>query len=76
MDKPVSTTAERLTSILLERGLKPVDLHEMTGISKPSISQYMSGIVKPKQDRIYIMAKALDVDAVWLMGYDVPTVTY
>ena len=75
MDKPVSTTADRLASILLERGLKPVDLHVLTGISKPSISQYMSGAVKPKQDRIYMMAKALDVDAVWLMGYDVPKKT-
>ena len=72
MEEIVKTTAERLNEILSIRNIKPVELHEKTGISKPSISQYMSGKVKPKQDRIYTMAKALEVNPVWLMGYDVP----
>ena len=72
MDKPIKTTAERLAEALSARNMKAVELHEKTGISKPSISQYISGKVTPKQDRIYIMAKALNVDTIWLMGYDVP----
>lgn len=34
----------------------------------------MSGYAKPKQDRIYLIAKALHVDEAWLIGYDVPMV--
>lgn len=72
MEKPIKTTAERLHTALKMRDIKPVELHAKTGISKPSISQYMSGLVKPKQDRIYLMARALNVDDIWLMGYNVP----
>lgn len=68
----MASTAERLTYALERRNMKAVELHEKTGIGKSSISQYMSGTVKPKQDRIYLMAKALNVDELWLMGHDVP----
>lgn len=68
----MATTAERLTYALENRNMKAVELHEKTGIGKSSISQYMSGTVKPKQDRIYLMAKALNVNEFWLMGHDVP----
>ena len=52
--------------------MKAVDLSEKTGIGKSSISQYRNGIVNPKQDRIYLMAQALNVNEMWLMGHDVP----
>lgn len=68
----MTSTAERLTYALERRNMKAVELHEKTGIGKSSISQYMSGTVKPKQDRIYLMAQALNVDEFWLMGHDVP----
>lgn len=70
--KLLDTTAKRLNTALKLRGMKPVDLHERTGIGKSSISQYMSGLVNPKQDRIYLMAVALNVNELWLMGHDVP----
>ena len=68
----METTANRLNKALKLRGMKPTELHEKTGIGKSSISQYMSGLVKPKQDRIYLMAVALNVNELWLMGYDRP----
>lgn len=68
----MASTAERLTYALELRNMKASELHEKTGIGKSSISQYMSGTVKPKQDRIYLMAKTLNVDELWLMGHDVP----
>jgi transcriptional repressor len=68
----METTANRLNKALKLRGMKPTELHEKTGIGKSSISQYMSGLVKPKQDRIYLMAVALNVNELWLMGYDSP----
>ena len=36
------------------------------------MSEYVNGLYDPKQDKIYIMAQALSVDPVWLMGFDVP----
>lgn len=62
----------RLSKAMSVRGIVPKDLSEKTGIPKSSISQYMSGYAKPKQDRIYLIAKALDVSETWLLGYDVP----
>lgn len=36
------------------------------------MSQYISGAFKPKQDRTYLIAQALNVSEAWLMGFDVP----
>ncbi len=65
------TTADRLKEILALKNMKQSELVELTGIGKSAISQYLSGKVTPKQDKIYLMAKALNVDEGWLMGYDV-----
>lgn len=62
----------RLTQALFDRNMKPIELAEITKIPKSSISQYMSGYAKPKNDRIYLLAKALNVSEAWLMGYNVP----
>lgn len=69
---PVDELKNRLKKALSVRNLKPVDLVEKTNIPKSAISQYMSGYAKPKQDRVYLIAKALDIDEGWLMGYNVP----
>ncbi len=62
---------ERLKHAMRSKNMKPVDLAIITGIPKSSISYYMSGKSVPKTDRIYLMAKALDVSEAWLLGYDV-----
>jgi transcriptional regulator with XRE-family HTH domain len=54
------------------RGMKQADLCQITKIPKSAISQYISGAFEPKQDRIYLISKALNVSEAWLMGYDVP----
>ena len=66
------TTSFRLKKALDIRNMKQVDLVSKTGIGKSAISQYLAGKVIPKQDKIYLMADALDVSPSWLMGYDVP----
>ena len=68
----VSNCADRISQALYIRGMKQADLRRVTKIPKSSMSQYMSGDYEPKQDRIYIIAKALNVSEAWLMGYDVP----
>lgn len=77
-----STTAERLSMIMKERGLKQVDILELCKpyceqfgmkLNRNDLSQYVSGKVTPKQDKLSILAMALNVNEVWLMGYDVPS---
>lgn len=52
--------------------MKQVDIVEKTGLGKSAVSQYYSGKYEPKQKGIYLIAKALDVNEAWLMGFDVP----
>ena len=67
MDK-MSITASRLKEALELRGMRQVDLAEKTGIGKSAISQYLSGKVLPKQDKLYLLARALQVSEDWLLG--------
>lgn len=62
MNGRIDTFANRLSKAILIRNIKPVDLAEKTGISKSKISSYMSGRFKAKQDGIYLLSQALDVD--------------
>lgn len=70
-NSPLCELKDRLKTGLEIRDMKPIELSEKTGISKSAISQYLSGYAKPKQDRIYLISKALNVDPGWLMGFDV-----
>lgn len=68
----MSNTANRLKEAMLIKGLRQSDLSEKTGIVKSAISQYLSGKVTPKQDKIFLLSEALSVSPAWLMGADVP----
>lgn len=68
----VATTAERLRTVMNARGMKQIDLVRDSGLPKGAISLYVSGKVNPKQAAIEKISKTLDVNALWLMGYDVP----
>lgn len=64
--------SERLKAILGLRGMTQSELAQVSGVSKSSISRYISGAWKGKQDTVYSLAHALNVSEAWLMGYDVP----
>lgn len=68
----VASCAERIKKALYIKGMKQSDLCRLTNIPKSALSQYISGAFEPKQDRIYLMAQALNVSETWLMGLDVP----
>lgn len=70
-DKPVSTLQVRLREAMDLRGMRPVDLVNASGVTKGSISLYLSGRNIATNDRLYAIAKALRVNPGWLMGYDV-----
>lgn len=72
MNKPTESLKNRLKKALSEREMTQQDLADKTGISKSSISQYLSGYAKPKDDRVYAISLALNINEAWLLGYDVP----
>ena len=68
----VESCSRRIAEALLIKGMKQAELCKLAKVPKSSLSLYLSGAYEPKQDRVYDMAKALNVSEAWLMGYDVP----
>lgn len=68
----IESCGKRIRKALTIRSMKQTELSQHTNIPKSAISQYISGNFEPKQDRIYLISKALNVSEAWLMGYDVP----
>ncbi|WP_338323220.1 helix-turn-helix domain-containing protein [Staphylococcus chromogenes] len=75
-----SKISARLKEAMKNKNLKQVDVvakaklleSEMgTKISKTDLSQYVNGKVTPGQNKLYVLAKILDVSEAWLLGYDV-----
>lgn len=71
MSEIVCEIKDRIIQALRIRNMNAKQLSDLTKIPKSSISQYMSGYAKPKQDRIYLISQALNVNPTWLLGYDV-----
>lgn len=76
-----TTTAKRLEYLMRTRNLRQVDILELCKpyclkynikLRKNDLSQYVSGKVSPGQDKLTVLGLALNVNEVWLMGYDVP----
>jgi transcriptional regulator with XRE-family HTH domain len=68
----VESCGQRIAKALDIRGMKQSELCRLAKVPKSSLSLYLSGAYEPKQNRVYDIAKALNVDEAWLMGYDVP----
>ena len=61
----------RLLFALTQTGMSQSQLASATGITKATISRYISGVFEPKQKAIQKLATALNVSEKWLSGYDV-----
>ena len=77
----IYNTSYRLKEIMKLKSLKQIDILNKCEpickelgkrIGRNDLSQYVSGKVEPRQDKLTIIAKALNVNEAWLMGYDVP----
>ena len=77
--KKTSTTAERLATLMRERGIKQADILEKckpycdkygVTLNSSGLSQYVTGKNLPRQDKLTVLAQALGVEEAWLMGYD------
>lgn len=62
----------RLAEIMTERGMTQSELSRLTGIRVSSISDYLRGVYEAKQDKVFLLADALQVNSQWLMGLDTP----
>lgn len=75
------TVAERIKEIMRNDNLRQIDIvekcrplceHFGIKMNRSDISQYISGHAIPRQKKLYVLAKALNVSEGYLMGYDVP----
>ena len=72
MKNPI--TAQRLAYALSNANMIPQELSNASGVNKASISQYLNGSHSPSNISSGKMAKVLNVNPVWLMGFDVPMI--
>lgn len=64
----MNTFSQSLKKILKEKNITQSELSKLTGIGKSSLTAYLKGEYKPKQDKIYKIAKALEVSPFEIMG--------
>ena len=57
---------------MAEHKITQTELAKRTGIRQSSISDWLNNRYEPKQDKVYLLANALNVSPAWLLGYDEP----
>ena len=70
----IASVASRLKEAMDNVEKTQADLSRETGISKATLSRYLSGQFEPKQIAVNKLAMALNVSEMWLWGCDVPMV--
>ena len=70
--KRIESVSHRLREAMDISCKTQADLVRDTGISKGTLSRYLSGKFEPKQIAINKLAVALNVSEMWLWGCDVP----
>lgn len=66
---------QRVKQAMSEQNISQAELVKLTGISKGSISQYLSGRNVPRQKKIIAIANALNVSLEWLVEGDCQKIT-
>lgn len=61
---------KRLKVVMDTKEISAAELSRLSGIRASSISDYLNAKYEPKQDKIDLMARALNVSPAWLMGYN------
>lgn len=62
----------RLNEALIVRNMTRNELAEKSGINKGTISRYLRGETIPRSLAIGRIARTLNVNPAWILGYDVP----
>ena len=58
---------ERLKKAMEDKNISASELSRQSGVGKNLISYYIHGKCLAKQDKVYMLAKALNVDPGWLI---------
>ena len=72
MYERIASVSGRLREAMIHADKSQADLSRETGISKATLSRYLSGQFEPKQIAVNKLAVALNVAEMWLWGCDVP----
>lgn len=64
--------SKRISKALDVKEVRAIDLAKAVGVDRSTISLWKQDKTSPRQDKIYLAAKFLDVSPAWLMGADVP----
>lgn len=72
MNRKITNSRARIREMMDSLELKQSDIVKRTGINKSALSNYLSGVREPRQDKISAIADPFGVSPAWLMGYDVP----
>lgn len=59
--------SQRLRQVLSDKKMTASELSRLSGVGKSDISNYLNCRYLPKQDKVYMLAKALEVNPGWLM---------
>lgn len=71
MTEEIRNIVKRLKESILKSGYSYAELEKLTGISRSSLQRYANGVTaKIPIDAIQIIAKAVDVDAEYILGWD------
>lgn len=71
----------RLKEIMSARNLKQVDILNRSlplqkkysvSLQKSDLSQYVNDRTEPSNDKLFLLARTLEVSEAWLSGFDVP----
>lgn len=60
---------DRFRQAINKSGLSQAEISRRSNIRKQKISDYLKGKYEPKHDRMRCLAKILNVDESWLMGF-------
>lgn len=69
--KKIAQFKDRLYESIIEENLSQKEVAEKAGISTSLLNKYLKGISEAGNNKLFLIAKALNVNPVWLMGYDV-----
>lgn len=77
------TVSQRLNQYMKKNNLRQIDILNKAKpfcekynikIGDNDLSQYVNGKVTPSEKKLCVLSEALNINEVWLMGYDVPDV--
>lgn len=69
--KKVDNFRNRLEQSIKDSGMNQIEVATKSGISKSLLNKYLKGVSEAGNHKLLLLATALGVNPVWLMGYDV-----